>query len=405
MTKTLFTICFSLIFLLASQTALAKRDLCSISSLAAKEASKVRGLRIKRDVPCSAETKDQVRSYILRSIEEKLPPQRLQNEEVVYQALGMIPPRFNYKEGMVKLYTDQIGGFYDPSKKRYVMAAWMPSKSQMPIAVHEMVHALQDQHFSLKDKFDVKKYTSDRLLAHAALIEGDATAVVIDFSRVLMGQGKIQDQKDVDGVIAQTVISSGLLTRHDSIPYGLKLKFVFPYTVGLSFAHQLLKKGGHPEVDRAFKKLPRSSEEILHPKKYFSSKADFVTPQTILPASMSQEHPPLFEDTLGEFGITALLCNFIADEQKAANSAAGWGGDLVSLFEDNSSHYVTWTVNWDSKKDAKEFLDSFRDVLASRSKSKKEFDLNQNITLEDDSVAKITQNNLSVVYTWKRSKS
>ena len=58
---------------------------------------------------------------------------------------------------------------------------------QRPALAHEIEHALQDQHFDLKRFATPIKDDGDRQLGHSALVEGDATAVMLEFQAQSMG--------------------------------------------------------------------------------------------------------------------------------------------------------------------------------------------------------------------------
>ena len=174
---------------------------CKIAKMAIEEASKIRGLGIRKVVPCVVQTKEEVKGYLLGTLVSKLPKRKLANEALVYSTIGMIPKSFNYETGLVDLYVSQIGGYYDPDRKRFVMAGWMPALFQTTVAIHEQTHALQDQYFNLETFVDPKLENGDILLARSALVEGDATAVMIDYNRKLAGQASIAQEKDVHTVL------------------------------------------------------------------------------------------------------------------------------------------------------------------------------------------------------------
>ena len=364
-------------------------DLCSLSDTALKHAVNIRKLKLKKNVPCTAQGKSQVRKYILDTIDEKLPASKLKHEALVYRAIGFIPDDFDYKEQLVTLYTEQIGGYYDPDKKRFVMAAWMPASMQLPIAVHELTHAIQDQHFKLNDLMNLKKFRTDQLLAHAALVEGDATAVMTDYARDLMNQPPLQKTENISSILAQNVLSIGFMQTSVPIPMSLKLQMLFPYTSGLSFAHHLLQKQGYQEINSAFQKLPRSTEEILHPEKYFSSKKEFI--------EIEAEQGSVYSDTLGEFSITALLSNYLADNFKAAHAAAGWHGDTISINEKPGETRIVWKTMWDTEKDAEEFVDAYQTVLQKRTGKSS---LNTNIHFLNNQSIKLTSQGRKVNLFW-----
>lgn len=345
-------------------------SMCDISETAVRDASQIRGLRIKSDVPCLSHNKEQVKQYLLSTIQSKIPADRLKREGFVYKALGMIPQEYGYEDGIIKLYLDQLGGYYDPDKDHYVMAGWMPAILQVPVAVHELTHALQDQHFNLEPMMDPKQFRSDELVAHSALVEGDATAVMMDYSRKLIGQSSLSKDENVTAIMLQNIVGTGMIAAAQGAPQSLLNMMIFPYTSGLRFAHSLLRKKGYRSIDQAFKNLPRSTEEILHPEKYPAASTEFESvpdPEDFYDATADRSI--VYRDTYGEFGISVLLSMFIGDRNRCAQAAAGWGGDTVVMYEGAAgvNPSVAWRIYWDSDNDAREFFDAYVDVLSQRS--------------------------------------
>lgn len=342
---------------------------CAIADTAIHDVSRIRQLKIKGNVPCLVRDKTQIKEYLLQEIAERIPPKKLQMEALVYRALGLIPEEYDYAKGIVDLYMNQIGGYYDPKRHHYVMAAWIPTMLQTTIAVHELTHALQDQYFDLRKFIDDKSENSDELLARTALVEGDATAVMMDYARGLMGQGPIAKEQSVESIMLQNVMGVSLMAGKD-VPQSLQLIMIFPYTSGLRFAHHLLRQGGYIKADEAFKQPPRTTEEILHPEKYLSGKADFVTFED---SSLGQNSPfkaakSVFRDTMGEFVISALLSTHLEDKSMAAQAAAGWGGDRVGVYENalEKPEGIIWKTYWDTDLDAQEFYSAYIEVLKKR---------------------------------------
>ena len=377
--------------------------LCDVSREAAKIASQIRGLRLKHEVPCSVESKDEVRRYLLHAIATKLPEGRLKQEEITYQALGMIPPDYDYKEGLLKLLTSQLAGYYDPEKDRYVMANWIPASMQTAIAVHEMTHALQDQYFELDDILNHDKFSSDELMARSAYIEGDATAVMSDYSRSLMGAPSVTNSDSVKSEIAMSVLSFNMLAGLEDIPYSLKTLVTFPYTSGFGFTHSLLREGGYKAIDKGFKRFPRSTEEILHPEKYRSEQADFQKLKPAQHPDAPKDTPPLYTDSWGEFGTSSLLSSYFKDKTRASEAASGWGGDTIALYEHNGSHFVTWVTAWDTAEDASEFVKTYQESLRGRLPgSIRNATLNKKLTLSDKSSMFIKIEGVQVTIYWSK---
>ncbi len=369
---------FTLILCLFSSLSIPVRSFatdtsCDLVSTAMNTASRLRGLSIKKQVPCKLQDKNQVKKYLEEAVKIHVPQERIANEERVFKFLGIIPQDFDYVSGIINLYTDQLGGYYDPAKKYYAMAAWMPALMQMPIAVHELTHALQDQYYEL-DKFTDQKTTpSDALLARSSLIEGDATAVMIDYTRELQGQGPIAKEDNISFFMLQNISGALISSAGNSAPQTLQTMMIFPYISGLNFVHSLLKNSKKNNVyltiDKAFKNPPKSTEEILHPDKYLKKSADFIVLPTPIPENTSaiKDTTPAYTDTLGEFMISTMLSSWISPLE-ASNAATGWGGDTLALYELKSSAkgLLLWDTNWDSKEDAQEFFNTLTEAYEKR---------------------------------------
>ncbi len=344
---------------------------CKIADSAIRSASRIRALEKKRDVPCKLQNRKEVEQYLRSTIDEKIPAERIRKEGLVNRMLGIVPADYKYLEGLIELYSGQIGGYYDPAKEYYAMAAWMPAMMQMPVAVHELTHALQDQHFELDVLVDHKTQRSDALLARSALVEGDATAVMIDYSRTLAGQGPLAEEASVSFFMIQNITGAMLSPSMQKAPVALQASLIFPYVSGIRFAHYLLKEGGYSRIDKAFSELPRSTEEILHPEKYGSADADFLeVPSPAAPQGVPLGNKePIFVDTLGEFLISTLLSTYVSPLE-ASEAASGWGGDTVVLYDvaESERELLLWDLRWDTPEDAKLFTETLKKAYAKRYK-------------------------------------
>lgn len=339
---------------------------CVIATDAIQQASTIRKLSIRSEVPCLIHQKDEVKKFLVSSISEKLPPDRLENEGLLYRAIGIIPESFDYKQGILDLYLEQLGGYYDPDAKHFVMAGWLPPAFQTSIAVHELTHALQDQYYNLTTFIDQKNHTSDELLARSALVEGDATAVMLDYARHLGRMGPIRHEQNVDAVIFQNVLGSGIFKQGGGVPQSLYAMLIFPYTSGLRFVHSVLQESDYEGLERVFLNPPRSTEEILHPEKYRAKQPDFTIP-SIESLTKSGERV-IFSDVVGEFGVSASLMLWLKDKKELREVSAGWGGDRIALLQDGATgtRRILWWSLWDTESDAVDFYKAFQGSLEQR---------------------------------------
>jgi hypothetical protein len=366
-----FCVGAALIFALPLPAAAEGAD-CKIAEGAMTAASQIRNLPVLKPVPCSKKNREEVEQYLREHIAAELPPAKLNADAQIYKLLGIIPESYDYMNGMIELYRDQVAGYYDPKKRAYVMANWIPQAIQMSIAVHELTHALQDQHYNLGHFLEETKESADRGLALAGLIEGDASAVMLDFTRRESGAGPLAKEPSVLPFLAQNLTGAMLSESLRKAPPALQNLLLFPYLSGLNFAHALLRQGGYGAIDRAFRSPPTTAEEILHPEKYL---------QPVVGESVKEETPSLpppftkgtlvEQDTLGEFFIATFLGTTL-QPAKAGAAAAGWRGDRLALYSAAEGVVLLWNTSWDTEKDSEEFFTAVKEGFTSRFGAPKE---------------------------------
>jgi mRNA-degrading endonuclease YafQ of YafQ-DinJ toxin-antitoxin module len=342
--------------LIAYATPLLAEVSCKVADNAISIARDYRSLNLKAKVPCNIRNKKQVERFLQETIRKEIPEEKLKGEELLGKALGLLPKDFKYKEELINLYLSQLGGYYDPKTKSYTMASWIPEMMQSAIAVHELTHALQDQHFDLEKIVNNHSLTTDAQLARSALVEGDATIVMLDYELVKKGQPKLKDLESIEPFIIQQTLAMSLSSDFATYPDSLKYSLMFPYISGMRFVHSLLRNGGLKAVNKAFIKLPRSTEEVLHPEKYFSSKADFtvINQKDLLNQYGFNSAKVVHSEVLGEFMHSLLLADVLSKTESSL-AGAGWGGDLALILERNKRQYLLYRLILDTKLDKKEF--------------------------------------------------
>jgi len=155
-----------------------------------------------------------------------------------------------------------VAGYYDVKVREFYLADWLELDGQKPVMAHELTHALQDQHFNLKRFEKWPKSESDSELAVRALVEGDATLAMT----IYMTRNPLEAL-----AFTKSILSNGIaVDQINKAPRVMRESLIFPYIQGSEWATQLYKRGGWSLVSAAFTKLPLSTEQILHPEKYFS---------------------------------------------------------------------------------------------------------------------------------------
>jgi hypothetical protein len=135
---------------------------------------------------------------------------------------------------------------------------------------------------------------------------------------------------------------------------------LFPYQEGLTWTRALYQNGGWATVSRAFKTLPQSSEQILHPPKYFIHEAPVKVSLPDLRPSLGPGWRRIEADVNGEWSFYLILDEFLKSAPTSKQAAAGWAGDRYATYENTSGQSVYVSLSaWDTPKDAREFFDAY----------------------------------------------
>jgi hypothetical protein len=176
--------------------------------------------------------------------------------------LGVLKPGQSLEEVERRELAGQVAGLYVPRGARLYVLGTGGSAPRSVIA-HEVVHALQDEHFKLtRGPFAPRPRDHDGELAAQALVEGDATEVQ---SRYVAGLSPI----DLIGELGRTLGALPRGTSAGTAPF-LQRELVFPYTAGQEFVRALRARGGLRLLDRAFRHPPRTTAAVLDPARYLA---------------------------------------------------------------------------------------------------------------------------------------
>jgi hypothetical protein len=361
----------------ASVTAGAARNAAIIDATAAvlKETSEIRELPILRPVRSGAQSRAQIERMLVKNLDEQTTPAEMHASELALRKFGVVPSNFQFRPFIIKLLTEQVAGYYDPRAREFHLADWLELEGQKPVMAHELTHALQDQHFNLRRFEKWPHGDSDAELAAHALIEGDATLAMM----LYMAKNPL-----VALAFTRSLAASGISSEQfNQAPRALRESLIFPYLQGLEWTSQLYRRGGWDMISKAFTRLPQSSEQILHPEKYFSYEQPLkvVLPDftSLLNAKDSRRrattrrslptvYPPLPTiswhrvdyDVSGEWAYYLILDQFLNSQEESRRAAAGWAGDRYAIYEGPQRQvFLAQIAAWDTPDDAREFFDAY----------------------------------------------
>jgi hypothetical protein len=329
-----------------------------------RQVAALRGLSPKAPLARGVLSRDEIGQKLRERIGKEYTPDEVRGEGRVLKRLGLLPPDADYEKLILDLLMEQVAGFYDPFASKLYIADWLPLEMQRPALAHEIEHALQDQHFNLKRFASPIKDDGDRQLAQSSLVEGDGTALMLEFQAQAMGLPVDQLPELVARLGKQMLQGTAQTPLFDRAPAFLRETLVFPYLAGLGFVGALRRDAPWSRIDEVWKNPPVSTEQVLHPEKYLAHERPITVTPAALPSLGSRKE--LRRDVLGELEWRILFGLRLPDEA-AEKAAAGWGGDRLVAYADPASDAPPTVIDlsaWDSETDAREAEAAARKLMA-----------------------------------------
>ena len=320
-----------------------------------RETSQLRKLPVLRQVRSGAQSRAEIEQMLVRNLNESATPEEMAASEATLRKLGLVPADFQLRPFIIKLLTEQVAGYYDPKTQEFYLADWIDLDGQKPVMAHELTHALQDQHFNLRRFEDWPKHDSDAELAAHALVEGDASFLMMQY----VTQSPARQLAFLKAMMMGGVGSSEQIEK---APRVLRETMLFPYLQGTSFVTQVYKRGGWEAVTAAYKALPQSTEQVLHADKFHAGEAPQKVALRDVSASLGRGWKMADNDGEGEWGLYLLLDHFLQAADASKRATEGWGGDRYALFlgpNRATDVVVAHKTVWDTEADAREFFDAY----------------------------------------------
>jgi hypothetical protein len=354
---------------------LVRGDQVDQDGLAAVERSivAIRGRALRERVPAVVLDPAGLRAMIASDVDASYAPGDIERVEAVYARLGLLPPGTSLRAAIERLYEAEGAAFYDPRGKRLVIStkpfatpfalrmvgflAGRDLAGEMVVA-HELVHAIQDQNWGVPtDPDPIGDAQGDCRLAHRALLEGDAT--LAGFAQVLGGGPDAKAIGAIERELAK--LPAELAARYPDVPPALLATLGVQYHDGAAFVGRALRDGGWRAVDALHEDPPTSTEQILHPARYFDSR-DTPTAIGLGEAEALRGWTPVVQDTFGELFVRVIAERTLPPERAAA-VAMGWGGDRLRAFARGSEMVLVWMTTWDTPTDADEWTEAMPALL------------------------------------------
>jgi len=260
----------------------------------------------------------------------------------VLRALGLIDGNVNL-DAVTRQQVSNVVGFYDDQTRELYVRGVEATPYAKQTLVHELTHALDDQHYGLYHPELDEPDQSDARSAYQALVEGDAVTV-----QNAWYDSRPQDEQDAIDAVEEAA-SPGSDSGAD--PDVFTKAFAFPYVVGPRFVAALRSHGGQPRLDAAFEHPPTTTEQVMAPDRFLAGEGGR---HVVAPPAGGEV---IDEGSLGQLGLFLIADAAVPNNDVAARAAAGWGGDSYRAWSDGSRTCIRVNIIMDTPADTASLVD------------------------------------------------
>ena len=346
-------------------------------------ASQDTGLPIEHEVKRRLTKRDEVQSYIKKSMKDDKDAKRLERSSEVLKKFGLIPRNFDLPNFLVVMLREQVAGYYDVKTKTVNLLNWVDAEQQKPVLAHELTHALQDQSFGIEKWMKGSENTNkkkddpspadiendEESSARQAVIEGQAMVVLLDYSLAPTGKTLLNSPQVVDAIKQGMLVGTADTPAFRDAPIFLKEELTFPYRYGLDFTAALLQAGGKGlAYEGAFNNPPKTTREIMEPQTYLAHEK--LEPLKLIDMDKDFKSYDAFDiGAMGEFDVDVLVEQYAGrDEANALYPEWRGGYYYAGKPKDNKSAplAVLYVSRWSNPAKAAEFAAVYAKSLAQR---------------------------------------
>lgn len=308
-----------------------------------------RGLRFLRTVPVRVQSEEhmaQVLTNLARTQGFHL--QRAYNTAV---ALGLWNGHKSLKAFIGEAGDVQVAGYYNHRDKTLVIRNDLAVALVNPVSasarmemtatlIHELVHALQDQHFGLGEHIEQHR-TTDAQEAYMALIEGDATLTMMHYQIQRVGisfPSMLADEQLFNtflGRLPRQYDAKSIDNPVSSTP------LLFRYAAGARFAGSVVRESGLSGLGAVYARPPTSTQLVLDYPAYLSNRVPLSLRRIPTQALAARGYHVLNHDTLGRVYLSGFL------QQSGIGGdllAEGWEADRIVTFKRGDHVGSMWII-------------------------------------------------------------
>jgi hypothetical protein len=326
--------------------------------------------------------RDEVESYIKKTMKDDKDAKRLERSSEVLKKFGLLPRNFDLPNFLVAMLREQVAGYYDVKTKTVNLLNWVDAEQQKPVLAHELTHALQDQSFGIEkwaegsakddkrgDPSPADIVNDEESAARQAVVEGQAMVVLLDYSLAPTGKTVLNSPQIVDALKQGMLVGTADTPAFRDAPILLKEELTFPYRYGLDFTTALLQAGEKElAYAGAFKNPPKTTREIMEPQTYLTH--EVLEPLKLIDMKKDFAGYDAFDiGAMGEFDVDVLVEQY-AGQKKAAAIYPAWRGGYYFAGKQKADKSapigLLYVSRWSNAAKAAEFAAVYAKSLTQR---------------------------------------
>lgn len=317
-----------------------------------QQVAEVRGLEAPADLKASLVSRADLPALLEDLITDE-DREWFRQTTTLYRLLGHFTPDQDYLTIYEGFGASAVLGLYSPAHKQLWVVHegqdidfdTLP-RSQKETLAHELVHALQDEHFDLEASYEDVMNNLDREQAWTSVVEGDAVT-----HEQLYGQRYLSIPLGAGGGRLFLVADLAQIT---DVPPSIARELIFPYTTGAEWIRTIVAEEGAEAVDEMLQNPPLGTAYVLHPE----LRGEGWEPRDVTLPDLSGALGEGWEresgGTIGEFGWRNYL-QLRTRAGEAGAAAAGWAGDAYEVYVEGEESVAVFRISFMDPAEAQAF--------------------------------------------------
>lgn len=324
------------------------------------ELKDIMGLGPRRPIEHKTISKASFRKLYATRMKQSQKPRELERELLFLRLFGLVPEDFDYEKTVLDLLSEQAWALYDFKQRELYLADWAPAEALEYALLHELVHAIDDHHFNLL-KYVEGASESEGELARLAAMEGQASWVMTEWAMR-------KSEKTLEGnrllavaTASATRFEAQQFPVYDSTPLYFREVLIFPYTDGLLFQDELIRRLGSDGFKRVFEQPPETTQQIFQPSLYLNGVVPEAPP---LPKhQLPKGFKRVYDGTFGQLDHRILLQHHLGDDERG-ELLDRWQGAQFEIYEKRRTGetLLSYAVRWQDSDAAREYYHLYRQI-------------------------------------------